>query len=160
MNTLLQATVTPKFIDPPKEGKKNWRVKDANNEAWSIPANLKDKFAVGQPIDIAYEDTSFQGKTFHMVKDARPAAAQAQAPAPQTNGNGHAAPTPAPAGNGYARQPTPLIDAERMFVCGAVNAAIQSGRLDLTTASVAGAVNAMRDAWAATFGTPDDSPPY
>lgn len=144
MNTLLQATVTPKFIDPPKEGKKNWRVKDANNEVWSIPANLKDKFTVGQPIDIAYEDTSFQGKTFHMVKDARPAAAQSQAPAPQTNGH------TAPHQNGNGHQA--VNKDEMIFVCGALNNALNSGKVEPSTVAMTAFVNAARQTWAATFG--------
>jgi hypothetical protein len=53
----------------------------------------------------------------------------------------------------YRKRPTPTVDAERMFVAGALNAAIQAGRIEpLNKNNITAFVDVMRGVWTNTFG--------
>lgn len=171
MNTMLQTTITPRYINPPKGNARSWAIKDVNGEYWGFPENLRQYFNENQPVHVSYDDRVVNGRTFHNIKDVHAAngapAPQQPAPQPQYTPPSAApaqpparayAPPPAPAlapvqsnGNSYYR-PTSPVDAERMFCCGALNAAIQGGQIQLDGAQITAFVNAMRQVWAATLG--------
>jgi hypothetical protein len=172
MNTQLQTTIVPKFVNPPRGNARSWSIKDEAGAFWGLPAHLSNRVQPGQPIHVSYDEKHVNGKTYRDIRELSPAGGMApqpqqqyapppsapQAPAAQQPYR----PAPAPAqtngnGNGYYR-PTSPVDAERMFVCGAVNAAIQGGQLPIDAPAVEAAVNAMRQAWAATFGADNHQP--
>lgn len=147
MNT---ETITAQFVDPPKPGKKLANVKTADGRRFGFDPS-KVSLQPGGTYTVQTSSREWQGKTYlniEAVVGAPPAAAQS---APRASGS-----------NGYAK-PTDDATAERIYCCGIVNAAISSGSLTLSTASLVAATNAARQAWAQTFGgkaqSYDDEPP-
>lgn len=134
-----KATITIAFVNPPKEGAKSGTLKTKNNEIYGCWPDKLGHFAVGKTYEVEYTEREHNGKTYKNVTHGK----EVQPPA-QTTGTGN--------GGGYTRQPTSPVDAERMFVCGAINAAIQGGHLPIEGGAVEGAVNAMRQVWEKTFG--------
>lgn len=65
---MMQATIVPSFIDPPKPGKKNFSVKDKDNVRWSVPPGIAQQMQKGQAIVVDYEVSDFQGRSYNLVK--------------------------------------------------------------------------------------------
>jgi hypothetical protein len=133
--------ITPSFVNPPRPGKKMGSAKLPDN---SILYFYPDKVSLtpGQAVTVEYADKMFGDKPAKVIERVV-----------QPNGsNGHAA--PAPSGGGYQRAGTDKETAERIYVCGIINAAVSAGKLDLSTDALISATEAARDAWAATFGAP------
>ena len=63
-----------------------------------------------------------------------------------------AAPTEGSGGGKYA--PVGDATAERIFVCGALNAAISGGHVELSDVYLSNIVNILRSVWANTLGAP------
>ena len=107
------ATVKAAFVNPPREGKKNWSVKTPEGVFYSVPADLASKIDAGGVYEIRYEDQVFNNTTYHMVKDVtRKEAAPAK---PAYKGGKY----------GPVDDQTPM----RIYVCGALNAALSAGRI-------------------------------
>jgi hypothetical protein len=94
--------------------------------------------------DIEYdEETAQDGKVWKTIKSAVP-----KGSAPASVSGGYSGPRRS--GNTYRE--TSQRDAERMFVCSLLNAAIAAGRIELTQSDLVQAVETLRDTWDATFG--------
>jgi hypothetical protein len=90
---MMQATIVPSFIDPPRPGKKNFSVKDKDNVRWSVPPGIAQNMQKGQAVIVDYEVNEFQGKSYNIVKGiagsmSPPSQPQTAArPAPKMNGS-------------------------------------------------------------------------
>src|SRR5690242_11345228 len=137
----MQTTITPKYVDQPKAGKKNWSVKEEAGVSFSVPPKFAPQFRVGLPVTADYSLSHYNGKDFNMVEGAtitNPPTAYIPTPAPHqpsppvpVPGSQYQPPQPAPAhhANGAslpkAYGSTDAATAERIFVCGVVNSCIK-----------------------------------
>lgn len=138
----MQLTTTPKYLDEPKPGKKNWTMKDESGVYFSVSPDMAQGMKIGVPVTLDYRVNNFNGKTFNMVERVYGAAVpttHTTAVTPPTNPNpiqqGHNAPAHK---NGDAK-------AREMFVMGCVGRAMGSGQFgvtDIKTLTLAAA-----DAW-------------
>jgi hypothetical protein len=139
-------TITPTHINEPKQAGWSWSVKATDGNYYGVKAELKDRFRVGVPIDVEITSKEKNGKTYRDIA--------------RVLSNG-----PAPAGDApaidprYQKQPTPLVDAERMFVAGICNALlpkIYEHEQKMDSQKIVAVVMAARTAWAQTFGRRND----
>lgn len=140
-SALQHATITVAYLNQPQAGKKNWSIKTSDGTYYSVPAGLAGMFQQGGTNTITYEDKLFNGKVFHMIRDAKPAQQQASpAPAPQSQYNGGGSPS--------AHQSKD----EHIFLCGIINQAVSSGQINPHNATEIVAVGiAAREAYAAIW---------
>lgn len=127
------ATINVKYVNQPGPGKKNGTIKTPEGVMYLVPPHMLKQFTPGGRYDIQYSEHPFNGKNYMTVTHIVPV------------GN-----APAPSGGGGSYGRTDDATAERIFVCGALNAAIQAGQV--TVNDVAPAVRNLRAAWAVTFG--------
>ena len=130
VNFVNQPDRNPKFgsikIDPPI----------GESSYVSVPKNMLGLFSVGQRCTILYSSREYNGKTYYTVDSVKSTA------------NGAAA---APGGGRYGV--TDDATAERIFVAGALNAAIRNGGLvPGDERGITEFVTRMRRVWANTFG--------
>ena len=130
------ATITVKWVNQPKPGKKKGSIKTADDQIFGVWADKLGNFQQNGIYDIEYDTEDWNGQTYKTIKSA---ALKGQASRPM--GRGPMAP-----------RETSMKDAERMFVCSLINAAIQAGKVEFTGASLETAVNGLRRVWANTFG--------
>lgn len=135
------ATITVKYVNQPKPGKKMGSIKDTAGNIYGVYPEKLALFQQNGTFEIEYK----QNGDFKQVVGVKPAGGLS--PAPQSNGGGN-------------YRPTSPVDAERMYVCSLVNAGIQAGRIDFTEGAIEAATNAARNAWRNTFGavTPLNTP--
>ena len=131
------AVVKILFVNQPQSGKVNGSIKVEDGTYYGVKPAMLGLFQPGNTYEIQYESSDFKGKTYHKVISVKPAAAAA---APQASGGST---------KGYQ---TDDKTAERIFVCGAINAAISSGQLVIQTTEIVQAVNSLRAAWELTLG--------
>jgi hypothetical protein len=131
-------TITVKYVNQPKAGKKKGTIKSADGQMFGVWANQLSEFTPDMIYEIEYSEEAWNGQTYRTISKATP-----KATAPASNGNG--------AKYNTYRETSPT-DAERMFVCSLLNAAISAGKLPLTRDSIIDAVNNTRAAWMNTFG--------
>lgn len=110
-------TIAVKYVNAPKEGKQRGSIKGTNNEFFGVPANKLSQFEPGMTYDIRYTQdgewrTVVSGTLIEPERKAEPARKTAAPPAGDTN---------------RATHPT---DAERMWVCSLLNAAISARVVD------------------------------
>lgn len=117
-------------------GKRNGSIKTPENFIYGVPPNLLSQFQPGGTYNIEYNVRDFNGQTYKTVASVTPVAA------------------PVPTGNTGSGSASKWDDAtpERIFVCGAINAGIQSGALNFDQTVIENAVRALRNVWANTFG--------
>lgn len=140
------AIVTVKYVNPPKEGKKRASIKTTDDVLFGVWANQIGQYEVGKSYEIDYSDDN----GFFTIKSSRPIVL-AERPSPSVVPIKSA--SPAPTANGNSRYgTTDDRTAERIFVCGALNAAIQGGRIELTGTRVEDTVRMLREVWSVTFG--------
>ncbi len=130
-------TITVKYVNPPKAGKKKGSIKTADGQMFWVWANKLPEFTPDMIYEIEYSEEQWNGETFRTVTKATPKAT------PPTQANGVRT-------NSY-RETSPA-DAERMFVCSLLNAAIAAGKLQLSAESLVAAIKTTRTAWQHTFG--------
>lgn len=138
------AQITVKYINPPK-GKGPASVKDATGKYWKfwtreIPL---ETFAENGCYTIGYKTEKYNDQDQFYIQQAME--------------NGSVAPAAAtPKVNGHSNgkyQPTDNATSERIFVCGALNAAVGAGKVDVYAPDeLVSAVEALRSAYQATFG--------
>lgn len=134
------ATIVANYVNPPKPPAKSGTIRVPSGEYYGIQPNWVNQFAQGQTYDIEYTITvahngrEYKNITKFAMAQGAPAAAQ-----PNTGGK-------------YGT--TDDKTAERIFVCGALNAAIQSGRVELAVTDLVQIVQDLRTTWANTFGAP------
>jgi hypothetical protein len=132
-------TITVKYVNPPKAGKKKGTIKSADGQMFGVWADKLNEFTPDMIYEIEYSEEAWNGQTYRTISKATP-----KTPAPASNGNGAKY-------NSY-RETSPT-DAERMFVCSLLNAAISAGKLQLSAESLVAAIKTTRAAWTQTFGT-------
>jgi hypothetical protein len=131
------ATVHVRYVNQPGEGKKLGTIKDVDGVVYGVAPEKLSLFQPGHQYSVEYSEREWQGRTFRTITAV-------------SNGSGVSIPLP-------ARRPpfreTSPVDAERMFVCGLLNAAVAAGKVEpISAASIIGCVQAARAAWRATFG--------
>jgi hypothetical protein len=138
------ATVTVRWVNQPKEGRKLGSIKTDDNQLFGVWPETLGEFKPNGIYEIEYTERHFDdGKIYKTVKTVAP---KGMAP-------------PRPAGNRFSGpRETSMKDAERMFVCSLLNAAIQSGKVEFSGAKLEAAVNGLRSVWANTFAA-EPKPP-
>jgi hypothetical protein len=131
-------TIRVQYVNPPRPGKKKGTIKTSDGKLFGVWADALSGFTPNEAYAVEYVEQEWRGQTYRTITKATL----------QTNGT--ADPPPGPSRNTY-RETTP-VDAERMFVCSLLNAAIGSGKLLLKTDDLVTAIKATRAAWISTFG--------
>ena len=150
-------TVTVQYVNPAKPGKKTGSIKVTDGRYIDVWPDKLDQFEQNGTYSILTEQREFNGKTYYSLKGMADSA-----PAPKTNG---AAPTPAR--EATPLKPVPLApretsarDAERMFVCSLLNAAIQANQIEVGGPELGSVVQALRQTWQQTFGKDNGGPSF
>jgi hypothetical protein len=130
-----QASITVKYVNAAKPGKKNGSVKGVNDDIYGVPPHMLANFQPGATYTIDYSERVFNGQTYKTVTTAV-----------------LASPAPAEGTGGGKYGPVGDATAERIFVCGALNAAIQGGHVELSDAVLSNVVNMLRSVWSHTLG--------
>lgn len=118
------------YVNPPQQGRKNGSIKTDTGEFYGVPPAMLSQFTQGGTYSVEYGERIYNGRTYKDIKSAS-----------MIN---------APSGGG--RQ-TDDVTSERIFVCGAINSALQSGQLNIgDEEAVTHAVAMLRSVWARTFG--------
>ena len=150
-------TIQVAQVQPPAPGKKRGKVIDTSNIAYQAGYPLLGSFQPGQSYNITYKDDSFNGFAFRVIEQATPASGQMQMAVGQPAVPTQPAPQAfqrAPQGRQYGRQTDEDLP-ERIFVCGALNAALSNTNtipINLTEAQLTAIVNNLRRVYKRTFG--------
>ena len=158
----MQATITPKFMDAPREGGKYWSVKGQDDIQWKVHPDIAQHMARGIPVTVEYTVNDFNGKQYNMVKALAGTAQPAPQPAPQPAQPApvvqpQPAPAPAPQPASTPRPSAAHINAhfstqaEEIFVTGIVGRAMGSGKFGPEHISVL--TKAAIQAWQNRHGT-------
>lgn len=145
VSSVEKANITISFVNPPKSEKGPGNVKDTNGNYWKCWKETLGQFQVGSSYDITFEKGEYKGKPDNTVLTVKQSAK-----APEAQQKAQQAPYAAPR---YGS--TDMATAERIFVCGALNAILGNQNLnpgDMTTAKIVATVNILRNAWVNTFG--------
>lgn len=145
------ATITVKYVNPPKPGAQKGSVKDATGTLYMVYADKLAQFQPNNSYEVEYlSDTGKDGREWRTIQKVN----GSQAAPAQAGGfsAGYSGPRRS-AGNTYRE--TSQRDAERMFVCSLLNASIRAGVVGINATDLVPAVNALRDTWDATFGAED-----
>lgn len=148
MTTNQTATITVKYVNPPKPGKKRGTIKDESDTFYGVWPDKIALFQQGRTYAIEYTSQEANGQTWHTIVSAVQQAEVAPAAAAAKQATG---------GGGQVYRETCAKDAERMFVCSMMNAFIQAGKLDLEGTKMVNATRMMRRVWQHTFGESVDS---
>lgn len=146
------ASITVANVTPPQPGKKRAKVSGTDGNVYQVDGAQMHNFAPGSSWSIVYKDDSFNGFPFKVIEKFNPAGA----PAGLAPNMGQPVQQPQ-----YAPNPpqhfTPKADPlpERIFVCGALNAALGNPGVNptmLTEDQLVVLVNNFRRVFARTFG--------
>ena len=127
------ATVTAKYVNPPKAGQKNGSIKGEDGTLYIVNPKMLSQMQQGGMYKLEWLDNDFKGNTYHIVQSVE-AVAQAKATAAQD------------------------ATSERIFVCGALNAALSNPNVTPLGTDIEGFVRTLRAVWDATFGAPPEAP--
>ncbi len=105
------ATVTVKFINQPKEGKKEGSIRVQDDSFYGVPPALLAQFQQGGTYEVDYTTREWQGKTFKSVKSVKAVGAAPAAPG---------------GGKGFAPK-----DPSEIWVCALLKEAIGVGQLNI-----------------------------
>lgn len=144
--------VTVQSVTQPQPGKKRGRIQASNGQLFQADPAFLSQVALGRNYDLTYEEQSFNNTTFRVVKGIVATAG------PATTTPSH--PTPMAAGGGRYSG-TDLATAERIFVCGALNAMLSNPNVtpvNMSQTEIMHLVANLRGAWASTFGKPAGVP--
>jgi hypothetical protein len=132
-----QARITVKYVNAVKPGKKNGSIKGTDEDIYGVPPHMLANFQQGATYTIDYSERVFNGQTYKTVTTSQMVSA---------------APTEGSGGGKYA--PVGDATAERIFVCGALNAHISSGQAEISAAYIGNVVNILREVWRTEMATP------
>ena len=141
-----QATIVVDKIVPPKPTKKRYTLVTPDEKLYGAMPPIAERMKVGGTYDVFYKEDHFGGKTYLVIEGSTEVAGAPKA-APQ--------PAAAPVAK-YGNQD--MATAERIFVCGALNAVLSNPNLmpgELGATDIAGYVVSFREAWRLTFGAKD-----
>ncbi len=154
----MTARITISFVNPAKPGKTNGSIKTKDDQLYGVKPDMLSLFQPKGTYDVEFTERQFNGQTYKTVTSVKPVQ-----DTPQQQASSGAI-----AGGKYGA--TDMVTAERIFVCGALNAAISGGHTDLNTEHLTNLVNIFRLVWDDTFGKPgkpkfdnpdmDDSIPF
>jgi len=142
------ATVTVQELRPPAADKKRGRIVDVSGTLYQSSPELQATMKVGQNYNVTYKDDEYNGVAFRVAESAVLVASQAVPYVPAKTAQANPAPR-----SSYGA--TDMATAERIFVCGALNAILSNQNVvpgDLTAAKMIATVHIIRTAWLNTFG--------
>lgn len=137
------AQVTIRYVNPKQPGKKNASVKTYDGQLYFVAPEMLDKFEQGGRYNIRYKITEFNKNKYNHIEEVSKVAD----PAPANPVAAHNSGTKATYGT------VDMATAERIFVCGALNAMLH-GQTSLETQTLVAWVNILRETWRQTFGNP------
>lgn len=149
-----KTTINVKFINPAAAGKKNASIKTDDDQFFLVPPEMLGQFQQGGRYKIEYKSNVFKGVTYKYVEKVE---------------QDVAAPSPIAKHQAGKYGQTDMVTAERIFVCGAMNAILHNQNtlpFTLSGANLIERVNILRDVWRQTLGNPqqdaemEDSIPY
>ena len=123
-----QATISVKYVNQPDKNPDYGSLKDANGNYWGVPKNMLSQFQPDHSYCVGYTTfTAKTGKEYHTIKEIK-VDAPGQ-PTPHTDKLlSHVGRNHAPNGNGQRMNG----DKDRfIFMCGALNRFIQTGKLSV-----------------------------
>lgn len=138
-------TMTVASIVPSSQGKTRSRLVGEDGVQIGIFADKLHMIKIGQTYEIVHTDGQYQNVQTATLVPGR------ERPATQPLRAVPASPAPPPAAVG-AYGNVSADTAERIFVCGALNAALQSGQVQPTRQSVGVFVNVLRGVWRDSLG--------
>ncbi len=133
----MPARISVSFVNPPKAGKTNGSIKTRDDQMYGVKPDMLGLFQPKGTYDIEFSERQFNGQTYKTVTSVKKVEDAPQA----TTGTG---------GGRYGA--TDDKTAERIFVCGALNAAIQGGHIEMSSAYIGNMVEMLRLVWSETFG--------
>lgn len=145
-------TINVKFVNPAAAGKKNASIKTDDDQFFLVPPEMLGQFQQGGKYKVGYKSNVFKGVTYKYIETVEAAEAS---PIAKFQGGKYGA--------------TDMATAERIFVCGAMNAMLHNQNtlpFTLTGDNLIERVNILRDVWRQTLGNPqqdaemEDSIPY
>lgn len=153
------AQITVRYVNPKQPGKKNASIKTNEGDLYFVAPEMLDKFEVGGKYNIQYKVNEFRGTKYNHIESV----ARIAAPVPNQSSSTHNSITKATFGS------VDMETAERIFVCGAINAMLSNQNtmpFTLDQGDIVQRVNILRAVWRDTFGNPqksadlDDEIPY
>jgi hypothetical protein len=114
-------TITPKYVNPPKEGKKYGSLKTDDGVQYAAPPSVTSACEPGVPVTIEWEGQTWGGNPVMVVRRVVGA---------QHGHNGGAHPHPQPNGNGRHSAAGGDAKAREMFIMGVVGRAMGSGQFE------------------------------
>ena len=115
---MTQATLTPKYVNPPKPGKTLGSIKDQGDTLWLCEPGLLGSFSPGKPITVEYETMKFRDGTERpKITGVVHGATNGSAPAQE-----------APRNNGHSSN-----QGREIFVTGIVGRGVGGGTITLET---------------------------
>lgn len=133
-----QANIAIAYVNPPKAGKKNGSVKTKTGEMFGVPPEKLDQFQQGGEYAVEYSERQFNGQTYRTI-----IAATLMQPPVQSRSNDTGK---------YGNKDD--ATAERIFVCGALNAHVSSGQAEMSAAYIGNIVNILREVWRTEMAGP------
>jgi hypothetical protein len=143
------AQITVKYLNPQQPGKKNASIKDNDGQLYFVSPDMFSQFEQGGQYSIQYKTSEFKGVKYRHIEKVDKAAGASSAPAPGPNI--HNSMTKAAYGK------VDMETAERIFVCGAMNAMLSNQNVlpfALVPHDLIQRVNMLRETWRATLGNP------
>lgn len=139
---MASTVVNVKYVNPAQPGKKNATIKTDDDQLYLVPPEMIDQFSAGAAYKIDYRTSTFRGVTYKYVEKIEKAVSSPSGVARHQAGK-------------YGT--VDMETAERIFVCGAMNALVGNQNLDprgLTADDLVAEVKKLRAVWGATFGNP------
>lgn len=132
-------TITATKWYPPKQPGWSGSFKAADGNYYGCKEELVSQIPIGQPVEVEVTTKEKDGKTYRDIKKVVSAAAPKPS-APATNGTRYAA--------------TDDTTAERIYVCGILNAWVAhvAPSRDIKPSDLVNVTEAAREAWRQTFG--------
>lgn len=141
----LSATISVRYVNPPKQGRTNGSVKTPEGEMYGVPPALLSQFQQGGTYNVNYTTRNFQGQNYKTITHVAMVSPPQQSQGQRSNGYSKGGGDDDKLG-------------ERIFVCGILNAAVSGGHVEMSEVAIENVVNIGRAVWANTFGKKAGSP--
>jgi hypothetical protein len=135
---------------PAPPGKKVASVIAVGGAKFDIWPEQLGSILVGGRYEVEVSQREFNGRIYQKITKATPVNGTAAAAPTST-----AKPAPAQCGNGDSCRRTDPIDGECLFVCAALTAFIEAGKVEPELGKVTNAITVLRAAYQKTFGIDD-----